>query len=149
MVKCPKCSHCFAIGSFICPRKISITKRDKIESLGKQIKKGTKRAEKFKEIANIIPIKFQINDDITSKNIMNFMGWADHSDGDVTLTFLDRLVCDGTLSKVRHKKGRGGHLYKQITNEKCPWLIDGKCNCPNNLYEHLEEEEEKSDGNIS
>lgn len=141
MVKCPKCGEIFSIGSLICPRKVSITKREKIANLSKHIKKGTTRADKFNEVSTMIDQKFQ-DEDITSKAILARMGWSDHSDGDVTLTFLDSLICIGALKKTRHKKGRGGHLYKRTISEVCPYFKEGVCSCDLNLYKHIEEEKE-------
>jgi hypothetical protein len=141
MVKCPNCNHIFNIGSLICPRKVSITKRDKIARLTKQIKKNTNRAKKFNEVIEIIDKRFQ-DKDITSKLILQIMGWSDHSDGDVTLTFLDALICRGELEKTRHKKGIRGHLYKINPKEICPYFIEGKCTCNLDLYKHIDEEEE-------
>lgn len=143
VVKCPECNHIFQIGSFICPKKVAITKREKISSLTKQITKNTPRGEKFKKVSEVIHENF-LNREITAKAIMQMMGWSDHSDGDVTLTFLDALICRGILKKTRHKKGRGGHLYKLSDNpiEECPYFTNGECNCDINLYTHIEEEEE-------
>lgn len=141
MVKCPNCNHIFSIGSLICPRKVSITKKEKIASLTKQIKKDTNRAKKFKEVLEIIGDKFQ-DKDITSKLILQIMGWSDHSDGDVTLTFLDAFVCRGILNKIRHKKGMKGHLYRISFQEICPYFVEGECVCNLDLYKHIEEEEE-------
>lgn len=141
MVKCPKCGEIFEIGSFICPRKVSITKREKITSLTKQIKKGTDRSKKFEEVSNLVKERF-LDTEITSKAILQMMEWSDHSDGDVTLTFLDALICRGSLEKTRHKKGRGGHLYKRISREICPHFKEGICSCDINLYKHVEEEQE-------
>jgi len=140
MVKCPECGKIFEIGSFICPRKVSITKKDKIKSLSKHLKKEDNRGKKYLEVSQIIQKEF-LDKDITSKAIMQIMGWADHSDGDVTLTFLDSLICRGSLEKTRHKKGRGGHLYKRIEREICPHFENGECKCSINLYKHLEEGE--------
>jgi hypothetical protein len=138
MVKCPKCGNMFSIGSFICPRKVAITKKEKIANLSKHLKKNTTRAEKFIAVGNIIG-SMNIDETITSKQILKKMNWEDHSDGDVTLTFLDNLVCLGTLIKTRHKKGRGGHLYKKIKESSCIYFKNGQCNCPVNLYEHIDE----------
>ncbi len=139
MVKCPRCNNIFSIGSFICPRKVSITKKDKIANLSKHLKKNDNRANRYIQISKLIQKEF-LDKEITSKAIMQMMGWADHSDGDVTLTFLDALICNGSLEKIRHKKREGGHIYKRIERETCPYFKNGKCNCPLNLYKHLEEE---------
>ncbi len=128
MVKCPKCNHIFSIGSFICPRRVSITKKNKIANLSKHLKKNDNRASRYIQVSKLIQKEF-LEKEITSRAIMQMMGWADHSDGDVTLTFLDALICNGSLEKIRHKKGRGGHLYKLIKRETCPYFKNGKCNC--------------------
>ena len=74
------------------------------------------------------------------------MGWSDHSDGDVTLTFLDFLVCKGKLKKISFKKGRGGHKYVLIINEPCSNLIKGKCSCDPNTYIKIDKGDEIKDG---
>lgn len=140
MIKCPKCGERFSIGSFICPRKVSISKKDKIANLSKHLKKEDGRAERYFQVSKLIKKEFNERE-ISSKKIMSMFGWLDHSDGDATLTFLDALVCNGSLEKIRHKKGKGGHLYKQKEQEVCPYFKEGKCKCPIGLYKHLEEEE--------
>lgn len=140
MVKCPKCGEIFSIGSFICPRKVSITKREKIKNLSKHLKKEDNRAQRYIQVSKLIQKEF-LDKEISSKAIMQMMGWADHSDGDVTLTFLDNLICIGSLEKIRHKKGRGGYLYKRLEREMCSYFKEGLCKCPINEYKHLEEGE--------
>lgn len=140
MVKCPQCGFIFSIGSFICPRKVAITKRDKIANLSKHLKKNDNRASRYEQVSKLVQKEF-LDKPLSSRAIMQMLGWADHSDGDVTLTFLDNLVCKGTLEKIRHKKGKGGHLYKLTEKEICPYFLNGKCSCPIDNYKHLEEEE--------
>jgi hypothetical protein len=148
MVKCPNCNTIFNIGSFICPHKVSITKRKKIANLSKHLKKDDERAKTYVKVSQIIDNKSS-TDKITSKMIIQIMDWSGHSDGDATLTFLDYMVCKGILIKIRHKKGRGGHLYKRTIREICPYFKDGICTCNLELYHHINEEKEENGEYIS
>lgn len=139
MVKCPNCNHIFSIGSSICPRKVSITKKEKITNLTRHINKNSSRAEKFANVTNKIS-SFSNDTLISSKQILNLMNWSDHSDGDVTITFLDYLVCKGSLIKTRFQKGKLGHIYKKSSEIICPFFINGKCKCNINNYIHIDEE---------
>jgi hypothetical protein len=145
-VKCPKCDYEWnepQHASICKDRKVAITQSSRMKEIWEDITKKNKRGIFAKRVFDIIE-RFK-GQEISVKHIANALDISQYTDGDLIRAILDYHVCRGQLTKIKYKKGRGGHrwIFSSVENKDCPFKDDLKHECTNKKWIKVEEGEER------
>jgi len=139
-VECPNCSHKFSIKSHakVCFRFVSITQKEKVRKLIKDLIKNNQRGRTATEIQRDLEDLKGV--ELSTAKILNLKDWKKQTDGDFLRVILDHFICMGVCKKTKYLKGKGGSrwVYTSII-DTCPYFINGKC-C-NKSWKMVEEDE--------